>query len=67
VPRPFRDFITSYRSRTCYRILSKTSLGVSAIPEVWVIDTEGKVYSNDARGKLDMIVPGLLKRKNENK
>jgi thiol-disulfide isomerase/thioredoxin len=39
-----------------------SALGVSAIPEVWVIDTEGKVYSNDARGKLDVMVPDLLKK-----
>jgi hypothetical protein len=30
---------------------------------VFVVDTEGKLYSVDARGKLEDMIPELLKKK----
>jgi len=36
--------------------------GINSIPAVFVVDQEGKLYSIDARGKLDEIIPELLKR-----
>jgi thiol-disulfide isomerase/thioredoxin len=38
------------------------SWGIRAIPTVFVVDQEGKVYSDKARGKLETILPELLKR-----
>jgi thiol-disulfide isomerase/thioredoxin len=40
-----------------------TSWGVNAIPCVFIVDTEGKLYSVKARGKLDEMIPELLKKK----
>jgi thiol-disulfide isomerase/thioredoxin len=37
------------------------SCGINAIPAVFIIDTEGKVYSTEARGKLETMIPKLLK------
>jgi thiol-disulfide isomerase/thioredoxin len=39
------------------------SLGINAIPCVFVVDTEGKLYSVEARGKLEEMIPELLKKK----
>jgi thiol-disulfide isomerase/thioredoxin len=39
------------------------SWGIRAIPAVFVVDQEGKVYSDKARGKLETILPELLKRR----
>jgi RNA polymerase sigma factor (sigma-70 family) len=36
------------------------SWGVSSIPAVFLIDAEGKLYSTEARGKLDTLIPRLL-------
>jgi hypothetical protein len=36
--------------------------GISGIPTVFIIDTEGKLYSTEARGKLDTLIPQLLKK-----
>jgi thiol-disulfide isomerase/thioredoxin/vacuolar-type H+-ATPase subunit D/Vma8 len=41
-----------------------SSWGVNSIPCVFVVDTEGKLYSVEARGKLDEMIPELLKKKN---
>jgi thiol-disulfide isomerase/thioredoxin len=38
------------------------SWGVSGIPTVFLIDTEGKLYSTEARGKLDTLIPPLLEK-----
>ena len=38
-----------------------TSCGINSIPAVFVIDTEGKVHSTEARGKLETMIPKLLK------
>jgi thiol-disulfide isomerase/thioredoxin len=38
------------------------SWGIRAIPTVFVVDQEGKVYSDKARGKLESILPELLGR-----
>lgn len=39
------------------------SWGINAIPTVFVVDTEGKLVSTDARGHLDKLIPGLLKKR----
>jgi thiol-disulfide isomerase/thioredoxin len=39
------------------------SWGIRAIPAVFVVDQEGKVYSDKARGKLETILPELLNRR----
>jgi len=38
--------------------------GISGIPCVFVVDTEGKLHSVEARGKLGEMIPELLKKKN---
>jgi thiol-disulfide isomerase/thioredoxin len=38
------------------------SCGINAIPAAFVIDTEGKLYSTEARGKLDAMIPELLNK-----
>jgi len=38
------------------------SWGISGIPTVFLIDAEGKLYSTEARGKLDTLIPRLLKQ-----
>jgi len=37
--------------------------GINSIPTMFVVDTEGKLFSVDARGKLDKLIPELLKKK----
>jgi RNA polymerase sigma factor (sigma-70 family) len=37
------------------------SWGISGIPTTFIIDTEGMLYSTEARGKLDTLIPRLLK------
>jgi len=37
--------------------------GITAIPRVFVVDQDGKLYSVTARGKLDTIIPELLKQR----
>jgi thiol-disulfide isomerase/thioredoxin len=39
-----------------------SSWGIHSIPAVFVVDPEGKLYSVEARGKLDTIIPELLKK-----
>jgi thiol-disulfide isomerase/thioredoxin len=39
-----------------------TSCGIRAIPAAFIIDTEGNLYSTEARGKLDTLIPVLLKK-----
>jgi thiol-disulfide isomerase/thioredoxin len=36
------------------------SWGINGIPCVFVVDQNGRLYSTDARGKLEKIIPGLL-------
>jgi thiol-disulfide isomerase/thioredoxin len=36
--------------------------GINEIPAIFVVDTDGKLYSNDAHGKLDTMIPKLLKK-----
>ena len=36
------------------------SWGISAIPAMFVVDGKGNLYSVDARGKLDAVIPKLL-------
>jgi thiol-disulfide isomerase/thioredoxin len=40
-----------------------TSWGINSIPCVFVVDTEGKLHSVDAGGKLEEMIPELLKKK----
>jgi len=39
------------------------SWGINSIPAMFVVDTEGKLSSVEARGKLEQIIPKLLKEK----
>ncbi len=39
------------------------SWGINSIPCVFVVDTEGKLYSVEGRGKLEQMIPELLKKK----
>jgi thiol-disulfide isomerase/thioredoxin len=39
------------------------SWGIHSIPTMFLVDTEGKLFSVDARGKLDKLIPELLKKK----
>jgi thiol-disulfide isomerase/thioredoxin len=39
------------------------SWGVTSIPTVFVVDAEGKLFSTDARGKLETIIPELLAKR----
>lgn len=39
------------------------SLGINSIPCVFIVDAEGKLYSVEARGKLEEMIPDLLKKK----
>jgi thiol-disulfide isomerase/thioredoxin len=39
------------------------SWGINSIPRVFVVDQEGKLFSVEARGKLETIIPNLLKEK----
>jgi thiol-disulfide isomerase/thioredoxin len=39
------------------------SWGIQAIPAVFVVDADGKLCSDSARGKLEEIIPELLKKK----
>jgi thiol-disulfide isomerase/thioredoxin len=38
--------------------------GIQTIPVVFVLDADGNLYSADAQGKLDTVLPELLKRRN---
>ncbi len=38
------------------------SWGISGIPTVFLIDAEGKLFSTEARGKLDALIPQLLEK-----
>jgi thiol-disulfide isomerase/thioredoxin len=38
------------------------SWGINSIPCVFVVDADGKLYSVEARGKLDEMIPDLLKK-----
>jgi len=40
-----------------------SSWGINSIPAVFIIDTEGKLHSIHARGKLETMIPELLKKK----
>ena len=33
------------------------SWGISGIPTVFLVDAEGKLYSTEARGRLDTLIP----------
>jgi thiol-disulfide isomerase/thioredoxin len=40
-----------------------SSWGINSIPCVFVVDADGKLHSTDARGKLEKMIPELLKQK----
>jgi hypothetical protein len=39
-----------------------SSWGIDAIPAVFVVDQQGNLYSTNARGRLEEIIPELLKK-----
>ena len=39
-----------------------TSWGINAIPKVFVVDPEGKLYSVEGRGNLETMIPQLLRK-----
>jgi thiol-disulfide isomerase/thioredoxin len=39
-----------------------SSCGIHAIPAAFIIDTDGILFSTEARGKLDTLIPELLKK-----
>jgi thiol-disulfide isomerase/thioredoxin len=39
------------------------SWGISAIPTIFVVDADGRLYSTDARGQLDKMIPALLNKR----
>jgi thiol-disulfide isomerase/thioredoxin len=41
------------------------SWGINSIPTMFAVDTDGKLFSIEARGKLEEMIPELLKRKGE--
>ncbi len=42
------------------------SWGINAIPSMFVVDPDGKLYSVEARGHLETIIPNLLKKRGPN-
>jgi peroxiredoxin len=40
-----------------------TKWGIRAIPALFVVDQEGNLFSVEARGKLDTMIPALLSKK----
>jgi thiol-disulfide isomerase/thioredoxin len=41
------------------------SWGVNAIPCVFIVDANGNLHSTEARGKLDTLIPELIKKRDE--
>lgn len=41
--------------------------GVSSIPTLFIVDADGNLYSTDARGKLDTLIPELIKKRDTKK
>jgi hypothetical protein len=41
------------------------SWGINSIPAMFVVDADGKLFSVDAREKLEEMIPALLKRRSE--
>src|SRR5262249_28510404 len=39
------------------------SWGINSIPRVFILDAEGKLHSTEARGKLETLIPELLKER----
>jgi hypothetical protein len=39
--------------------------GIQLIPTVFLVDAEGRLYSTEARGKLDALIPKLLDRRGD--
>ncbi|HZW33492.1 MAG TPA: TlpA disulfide reductase family protein [Isosphaeraceae bacterium] len=52
-----------YYQGNFWRSAFSSSWGINSIPRVFVVDQEGKLYSVNARGKLDTMIPELLKKK----
>lgn len=42
-----------------------SSWGINSIPAIFVIDAEGKLHSTNARGKLEQLLPELIKKRDE--
>ncbi len=43
-----------------------TSWGINAIPAVFIVDADGNLHSTQARGKLETLIPELLKKAKSN-
>ena len=41
------------------------SWGINSIPAIFVVDASGKLHSTDARGKLDEMIPELIKQRDD--
>lgn len=41
------------------------SWGVNAIPQLFIVDAEGKLHSVEARGQLEEMIPALIKQRDE--
>jgi len=41
------------------------SWGISGIPTVFIVDANGNLYSTEARGQLERLIPELLKKRDE--
>jgi thiol-disulfide isomerase/thioredoxin len=44
-----------------------SSWGINSIPAVFIVDADGKLHSTEARGKLEKLIPELLKQRDEKK
>jgi thiol-disulfide isomerase/thioredoxin len=41
------------------------SWGINSIPAVFIVDASGNLYSTEARGKLETLIPDLIKKRDE--
>jgi hypothetical protein len=42
-----------------------SSWGINSIPRVFIVDANGKLYSTEARGKLEQMIPELLAKRGD--
>ena len=47
----------------CWDSEFSKSWGINSIPAMFVVDQDGKLVSVEARGKLETLIPELLKKK----
>ncbi len=60
-------FWPQYYQGSVYDGAFSKSCGVFAVPTVFVIDPAGNVYSTEARGKLDSVIPELIEAREAGK